>query len=245
MLGGIGAGVEGDDRGWDGWMASLTRWTWVWVNSGSWWWIRRPGVLRFMGSQRVGHDWVTELNWTDCYLLGFSGGSDGKESACSSGDLDSIPGSGRCPGGGNGNPRQYSCLENSKDRGAIGSQRARYNWATNSFLPFCLPLPTFSSPKTVQPSFLDLLALFLCMYDDLGWPRSLLTLIIFPCWKYGNRITFPSIPITLHYPRFYKHTHTNTHTHFWILQHIYVNTSEGKLTELSSWGGFQNINMKR
>ena len=46
---------EGDDRGWDGWMASLTRWTWVWVNSGSWWWTGRPGMLRFMGSQRVGH----------------------------------------------------------------------------------------------------------------------------------------------------------------------------------------------
>ena len=46
---------------WDGWMASLTRWTWVWVNSGSWWWTGRPGVLRFMGSQRVRHDWATEL----------------------------------------------------------------------------------------------------------------------------------------------------------------------------------------
>ena len=57
------AGGEGDDRGWDGWMASPTQWTWVWVNFGSWWWTRRPGVLRFMGSQRVGHDWVTELNW--------------------------------------------------------------------------------------------------------------------------------------------------------------------------------------
>ena len=63
MLGGLGAGGEADDRGWDGWMASLTRWTWVWVNSGSWWWTGRPGVLRFMGSQRVGHDWATELNW--------------------------------------------------------------------------------------------------------------------------------------------------------------------------------------
>ena len=60
---GLGAGGEGDDRGWDGWMASLPRWTWVWVNSGSWWWTGRPGVLRFMGSQRVGHDWATELNW--------------------------------------------------------------------------------------------------------------------------------------------------------------------------------------
>ena len=60
---GLGAGGEGDDRGWDGWMASLTWWTWVWVNSWSWWWIGRPGVLRFMGSQRVGHNWATELNW--------------------------------------------------------------------------------------------------------------------------------------------------------------------------------------
>ena len=59
---GLGAGGEGDDRRCDGWMASLTWWTWVWVNSGSWWWTGRPGVLRFMGSQRVGHDWVTELN---------------------------------------------------------------------------------------------------------------------------------------------------------------------------------------
>ena len=54
-------GGEGDDSGWDGWMASLTQWTWVWVKSGSWWWIGRPGVLHSMGSQRVGHDWVTEL----------------------------------------------------------------------------------------------------------------------------------------------------------------------------------------
>ena len=60
----LGAGREGDDRGWDGWMASPTRWTWVWVNSGSWWCTGRPGVLQFMGSQRVGHDWATELNWS-------------------------------------------------------------------------------------------------------------------------------------------------------------------------------------
>ena len=55
---------EGDDRGWGGWMASPTQWTWVWVNSGSWWWTGRPGVLRFMGSQRVRHNWATEVNWT-------------------------------------------------------------------------------------------------------------------------------------------------------------------------------------
>ena len=60
---GLGAGGEGGDRGWDGWMASLTQWTWVWVNSRSWCWTGRPGVLQFMGSKRVGHDWVTELNW--------------------------------------------------------------------------------------------------------------------------------------------------------------------------------------
>ena len=62
MLGGIGDRRRGDDRGWDGWMASPTRCTWVWVNSRSWWWTGRPGMLRFMGC-RVGHDWTTELNW--------------------------------------------------------------------------------------------------------------------------------------------------------------------------------------
>ena len=58
---GLGAGGEGDDRGWDGWMASPTQWTWVWVDSRIWWWTGMPGVLWFMGSPRVGHDWVTEL----------------------------------------------------------------------------------------------------------------------------------------------------------------------------------------
>ena len=61
----LGTEGEGEDGGWDGWMASLTWWTWVWVNSGSWWWAGRPGVPWFMGSQRVGHDWVAELNWHD------------------------------------------------------------------------------------------------------------------------------------------------------------------------------------
>ena len=56
-------GGEGEDRGWDGWMASPTRWTWVWVNSGSWWWTGRPGQLQFMEAQRVRHNWATELNW--------------------------------------------------------------------------------------------------------------------------------------------------------------------------------------
>ena len=60
---GLGSGGEGDNRGWDGWMASLTQWAWVRVNSRSWWWTGRPGVLQFMRSRRVRHHWVTELNW--------------------------------------------------------------------------------------------------------------------------------------------------------------------------------------
>ena len=73
MLGGIGGrrrrGGWGWDRGWDSWMASLTQWTWVRVVSRSWWWTGRPGVLQFMGSQRVGHDWATELNWIHVYVI--------------------------------------------------------------------------------------------------------------------------------------------------------------------------------
>ena len=60
-------GGEGDNRGWDGWMASLTQWSWVWASSRSWWRIGKPGVLQWMVSQRVGHDWATELNWTDLF----------------------------------------------------------------------------------------------------------------------------------------------------------------------------------
>ena len=57
------AGGEGDDKGWDSWVASLTQWTWVWASSGSWWLTGKPGKLQSLGSQRVGHDWVTGLNW--------------------------------------------------------------------------------------------------------------------------------------------------------------------------------------
>ena len=56
---------EGDDRGWYDWMALSTQWTWIWVNSGSCWWTGRPGMLLSMGSQRVRHDWVTELSWAE------------------------------------------------------------------------------------------------------------------------------------------------------------------------------------
>ena len=62
------AGGERDNRRRDGWMASRTQWTWVWVNSRRGWWTGRPGMLWFMGLQRVGHDWATELNWTDSWF---------------------------------------------------------------------------------------------------------------------------------------------------------------------------------
>ena len=57
------SGGVGDNRGWDVWMVSQTWWTWVWAGSRSWWWTGKPGMLQSMGSQRVGHNWVTELTW--------------------------------------------------------------------------------------------------------------------------------------------------------------------------------------
>ena len=63
------AGGEGDNRGRDGWMASPTWWTWVWTSSGSCWWTGKLGILQSMGLWRVGHDWVTELNWLKEFLL--------------------------------------------------------------------------------------------------------------------------------------------------------------------------------
>ena len=60
---GLKAGGEGDDRGWDGWMASPTQWTWLWASSRNWWWTEKPGMLQSMGLQRVRPDWVTELNY--------------------------------------------------------------------------------------------------------------------------------------------------------------------------------------
>ena len=83
--GGIGGRRRRGQWGWDGWMASPTWWTWVWVNSGSWWWTGRPGVLWFMGLQRVKRDWATEMNWTELnwrYKLGFLWLLSGKESTC-------------------------------------------------------------------------------------------------------------------------------------------------------------------
>ena len=73
MLGKTEGRRRRDDRGWDGWMASLTWWTWVWASSRNWWWTGKPGVLQSMGLQRVRNNWVTELNWAcvrdHCYAL--------------------------------------------------------------------------------------------------------------------------------------------------------------------------------
>ena len=91
---------------WDGWMVSPTWWTWVWMNSRSWWWSGRPGVLQFMGSQRVGHDWATELNWTDLQCFSYTA------------KWFSYIYIERERGEGNGTPLQYSCLENPMDGGA-------------------------------------------------------------------------------------------------------------------------------
>ena len=123
------AGREGDDRGWDGWVASPTLWTWVWVDSRSCWWTGRRGVLWFMGVQRVGHKWETELNLMV------------KSQPANSGDIRDvglIPGSGRSPEGGHGNSCQDSCLKNPMDRAAwqairsMGSQRVGHDWSNSA-----------------------------------------------------------------------------------------------------------------
>ena len=132
MLGTIEGRRRRGQQRWDGWMASPTRRTWVWESSGSWWWTRKPGVLQSMELERVGHNWVTELNWTDSMEMNlskflekvedrrydFPGGSDGKASAYNARDLGSIPRLRGSPGEGNGHSLLYSCLENPRDRGA-------------------------------------------------------------------------------------------------------------------------------
>ena len=101
-------GGEGDDRGSGVWMASLTQWTWVWVNSGSWWWTGRPGMLQSMGLQKS--DTTERLNWTDaCFCLSgrFPDDSVVKNLSANSGDTAFIPHPGRSCGEGNGNPLQF------------------------------------------------------------------------------------------------------------------------------------------
>ena len=130
--------AEGEwDREWDGWMASPTRWTWVWASSRRWWWEGKPDMLQSMGLQRVGHDWS---DWTklivDCrasqVVLVIT---NLPANAGATGDSGLIPGLGRSPGGGHGNPLECSCLENPMDRGAwwaiwsIGLQRVGHDWS--------------------------------------------------------------------------------------------------------------------
>ena len=151
-------GGEGDNRGWGGWMASLTQWTWVWVESGSWCWTGRPGVLQSMGLQRVRHDWATELNWflAQATLIQFFATVSCKFPKhcttrasrvalvvknppacrcrkCKRSGFD--PWVGKSPGRGHGNPLQYSCLENRMGRGAwwaivhrVAQSQIRQKW---------------------------------------------------------------------------------------------------------------------
>ena len=141
-------GGERDNRGWDDWMASPTQWTWVWMNSGSWWWTGRPSVLELMASQRVGHEWATKLNFHSLVV---------KDYAFSAGDPGSIPGLGRSPGEGNGNPLQYYCLENPMDRGAWlatvhGVPRVRHDLATK---PDQTTILAWKIPWTDEPGGLQ------------------------------------------------------------------------------------------
>ena len=113
MLGKRAGGEEGD-RGWDSFMALLTQWTWVWANSGRQGRTGEPGVLQSTGSQRVGHDRVTEQQWQQGGTVAMHLPANPEDS----GDSCSISGSGRAHGVGDGNPLQYFCLENSMDRKA-------------------------------------------------------------------------------------------------------------------------------
>ena len=106
MLERLKAGGEGDYRGWDGWMASLTWWTWVWASSRSWWWTGEPGVLQSMGSQRVGHDWMTEQQQVALVVKNLPA------------NAEFSPWVGKIPWSRNDYPLQYSCLESPTDRGA-------------------------------------------------------------------------------------------------------------------------------
>ena len=124
------AGGEGDNRGWDGWMALVD----MSLDSGSWWWTGRPGVLWFMGLQRVRHDWATELNWTELNLV---------KTQMKIQQLQGVAWESDFPigfhGEGNGNPLQYSCLETPMDRRAwwaavhrVAQSRTWLTWLSSS-----------------------------------------------------------------------------------------------------------------
>ena len=100
--------MESNSSIYDSWMASLTQWTRVWLNSWRWWLTGRPGMLWFMGSQGVGHDWVTELNWTDTPKRSFPCSSAGNKSTCNAEGPSFITGFQSSPGEEIGYPCQYS-----------------------------------------------------------------------------------------------------------------------------------------
>ena len=124
------------NRGWDGWKESRIQWTRVSANSED---GEGQGSLACYRAW-VTNSWIQLSDWTTMLMVlnisvGFPGGSDGKEPACNSGDPDSIPGLGRSPGKGNGNPLQYSCLENPMDRGAwpatVHGVAKSWTWLSN------------------------------------------------------------------------------------------------------------------
>ena len=109
---------EGDDRGWDGWMASPTQWTWVWASSGNWWWTGKSGMLQSMGSQS--RTWRSDWTELNCMFQASQVALVVNNPPANAGDerdTGLIPGLGRSPGIGNGKPLQNSCLENPMDRG--------------------------------------------------------------------------------------------------------------------------------
>jgi len=140
-------------------MASPTQWRWVWVNSGSWWWTGRPGMVQFMGWQRVRHDWANELNWTDRKtvwrrqwqvtlvllprkfhgrrgLVGCSPWGRYKSDTTERLHFDFSPSR---IGERNGNPLWCSCLENPRDGEAwwaaiygVSQSRTRLKWLSSS-----------------------------------------------------------------------------------------------------------------
>ena len=112
---------EGDDRGWDGWIASPTQWTWVWVNSGSWCWTGRPGVLQSMGLQIVGHDWATKLNWTDAEWI--------EEEGCER-DNSAVVGTERVKWGG-WTPWPLPHLLGSRVAGGVAAEKPQENYVSH------------------------------------------------------------------------------------------------------------------
>ena len=206
------AGKEGDDRGWDGWMASLTQWTWVWASSVSWWWRRKPGMLQSMGLQRVGHDWVTELNWLNFqiekslssvlgnsfwsynYMPIFPGSSAVKNLPVNARDSGSIPELGRSPGKGNGNPFQYPCLQSSMDRrawhatvhGITKSQTRLKRLGMHTLIQFGRLSP-HSLPHSAAPSALSCPSICTC-FQRLDVPLCVETLQVakVSLWLFGQ-----------------------------------------------------------